>query len=433
LGLAVLSGIVSGLAPAIQSSRPDLNETLKEFGRGTSAGRSRQRVRSVLVVSELALALVLLIGAGLMVTGVKSLLAVRQRYDPQHVLSIQINLPETKYKDRQTRAAFYGRVLEQLRSVPEVEAAAMVRSLPYGDGHRIVQLGLEGVPVEKGEYRSAQLETVSADYFSLMRIPLREGRMLGERDDAESPLVAVVSERMARRYWPGASALGRRIKAGAANSDQPWLTIVGVVGEIQYDWLDREPPPLLYQSYRQAAEGWTTLAVRTHGDPMRVVTAVRSQVAKVDPDQPLAEIKTLDRVMTDAVLGLSYVAVTMTVLGVIALALSAIGVSGLMAYAVTERTHEIGVRLALGAPRDSVLRMLVGRGILLAGIGLGIGLTGSIFIARLLSSLIFGVSATDWTTFGGVLAAMAAVSLAASYIPAGRAAKLDPTVALRHE
>jgi putative ABC transport system permease protein len=433
LGLAVLSGIVSGLAPAIQSSRPDLNETLKESGRGTSAGRSRQRVRSVLVVSELALALVLLIGAGLMVTGVKSLLAVRQPYDPQHVLSIQINLPDSKYKDRQTRAAFYGRVLEQLRSVPEIEAAAMVRSLPYGDGHRIVQLGIEGVPVEKGEYRSAQSETVSADYFSLMRIPLREGRMLGERDGAESLPVAVVSERMARRYWPGASALGRRIKAGAADSDQPWLTIVGVVGEIQYDWLDREPPPVLYRSYRQAAEGWTTLAVRTHGDPMRVVTAVRSQVAKVDPDQPLAEIKTLDRVMTDAVLGLSYVAVMMTVLGVIALALSAIGVSGLMAYAVTERTHEIGVRLALGAQRDSVLRMLVGRGMLLAAIGLGIGLTGSIFIARLLSSLIFGVSATDWGTFGGVLAAMAAVSLAASYIPARRAAKLDPTVALRHE
>jgi putative ABC transport system permease protein len=433
LGLAVLSGIVSGLAPAIQSSRPDLNETLKESGRGTSAGRSRQRVRSVLVVSELALALVLLIGAGLMVTGVKSLLAVRQPYDPQHVLSIQINLPDSKYKDRQTRAAFYGRVLEQLRSVPEIEAAAMVRSLPYGDGHRIVQLGIEGVPVEKGEYRSAQSETVSADYFSLMRIPLREGRMLGERDGAESLPVAVVSERMARRYWPGASALGRRIKAGAADSDQPWLTIVGVVGEIQYDWLDREPPPVLYRSYRQAAEGWTTLAVRTHGDSMRVVTAVRSQVAKVDPDQPLAEIKTLDRVMTDAVLGLSYVAVMMTVLGVIALALSAIGVSGLMAYAVTERTHEIGVRLALGAQRDSVLRMLVGRGMLLAGIGLGIGLAGSIFIARLLSSLIFGVSATDWGTFGGVLAAMAAVSLAASYIPARRAAKLDPTIALRHE
>ena len=433
LGLAVLSGIVSGLAPAIQSSRPDLNETLKESGRGTSAGRSRQRVRSVLVVSELALALVLLIGAGLMVTGVKSLLAVRQPYDPQHVLSIQVNLAESKYKDRQTRAAFYGRVLEQLRSVPEIEAAAMVRSLPYGEGHRIVQLAIEGVPVEKGEYRSAQSETVSADYFSLMRIPLREGRMLGERDGAESLPVAVVSERMARRYWPGASALGRRIKAGAADSDQPWLTIVGVVGEIQYDWLDREPPPVLYRSYRQAAEGWTTLAVRTHGDPMRVVTAVRSQVAKVDPDQPLAEIKTLDRVMTDAVLGLSYVAVTMTVLGVIALALSAIGVSGLMAYAVTERTHEIGVRMALGAQRDSVLRMLVGRGMLLAAIGLGIGLTGSIFIARLLSSLIFGVSATDWGTFGGVLAAMAAVSLAASYIPARRAAKLDPTVALRHE
>jgi putative ABC transport system permease protein len=433
LGLAVLSGVVSGLAPAIQSSKPDLNETLKESGRGTSAGRSRQRVRSVLVVSELALALVLLIGAGLMVTGVKSLLAVRQPYDPRHVLSVQINLPEGKYNDLRKRASFYGQVLEQLRSVPEIESAAIVRSLPYGDGHRVVQLGIEGVPVEKGEYRSAQSETISPDYFSLMRIPLREGRMLGERDGAESLPVVVVSERMARRYWPGQSALGRRIKAGAADSEKPWLTIVGVVGEIQYDWLDREPPPVLYQSYRQAAEGWTTLAVRSHGDPMRVVTAVRSQVAKVDPDQPLAEIKTLDRVMTDAVLGLSYVAVMMTVLGVIALALSAIGVSGLMAYAVTERTHEIGVRLALGAQRDSVLRMLVGRGMLLAGIGLGIGLTGSIFIARLLSSLIFGVSATDWTTFGGVLLAMAVVALAASYFPARRAARLDPTIALRHE
>ena len=368
-----------------------------------------------------------------MVTGVNSLLAVRQPYDPQHMLSIQINLPEGKYKDPQKRAAFYGQVLERLQSVPEIESAAIVRSLPYGDGRHIVQLGIEGVPVEKGEYRSAQLETISPDYFSLMRIPLREGRAIGERDGAESLPVAVVSERMARRYWPGESPLGRRIKADAADSEKPWLTIVGVVGEIQYDWLDKEPPPVLYQSYRQAPEGWTTLAVRSHGDPMRVVPAVRSQVAKVDPDQPLAEIKTLDRVMTDAVLGLSYVAVMMTILGAIALALSAIGVSGLMAYAVTERTHEIGVRLALGAQRDSVLRMLVGRGMLLAGIGLGIGLAGSVFIARLLSSLIFGVSATDWTTFGGVLAAMAAVSLAASYIPARRAARLDPTVALRHE
>src|ERR1017187_4519210 len=266
-GLAVLAGIVSGLAPAIQSSKPDLNETLKESGRGTSAGRSRQRVRSVLVVAELALALVLLTGAGLMVTGVKSLLAVRQPYDPQHVLSIQINLPETKYQDLQKRAAFYGQVLEQLRSVSEIESTAIVRSLPYGDGHRIVQLGIEGLPVEKGEYRSAQSETISPDYFSLMRIPLREGRVIGDRDGAESLPVAVVSERMARRYWPGESPLGRRIKAGAADSEKPWLTIVGVVREIQYDWLDKEPPPVLYQSYRQAPEGWTTLAGRSHGDP----------------------------------------------------------------------------------------------------------------------------------------------------------------------
>jgi putative ABC transport system permease protein len=434
LGLAVFSGVVSGLAPAIQSSRPDLNGTLKESGRGTSAGRSRQRIRGILVVSELALALVLLIGAGLMVTGVKSLLGVQRPSDPQHVLSIQINLPESKYSARHLPAAFYGQVLERLRTLPEIESAAIVRSLPYGEGRHIAQLAVEGVPAQKGEYRSAQLETISPDYFPLMRIPLRQGRALSESDGAESLPVAVVSERMARRYWPGQSALGRRIKAGAAeDAQEPWLTIVGVVGEIQYDWLDREPPPVLYRSYRQTSAGWTTLAIRAHGDPLRIVPAVRSQIAKIDPDQPLAEIKTLDRVMTDSVLGLSYMAVMMTVLGAIALALSAIGVSGLMAYAVTERTHEIGVRLALGAQRDSVLRMLVGRGMLLAGIGLGIGLIGSIFIARLLSSLIFGVSATDWTTFGGVLAATAAVSLAASYVPARRAARLDPTIALRHE
>jgi putative ABC transport system permease protein len=433
LGLAVLSGIVSGLAPALQSSRPDLNETLKESGRGNSAGTARQRVRSILVISELALALVLLTGAGLMVTGLRSLLGVRQPYDPRHVLSVEFNLPESKYKDRPMLAAFYDRLLDQVRSIPGIESAAIVRSLPYGNGERVSQLGVEGVPVEKGEYRSTQLETVSPNYFSVMRIPLREGRVLTDRDGAETLPVAVVSERMARHYWPGQSAIGRGIKAGAADSDQPWLTIVGVVGEIQYNWLDKEPPPVLYQSYRQAAEGWTTLAIRAHGDPMRVVPAVRSQAAKVDPDQPLAAIKTLDRVMTDSVLGLSYVAVMMTILGVIALVLSAIGISGLMAYAVNERTHEIGVRLALGAQRDAVLRMLVGHGMLLAGIGLAIGLAGSIFIARLLSSLIFGVSATDWTTFGSVFAAMTMVALAASYIPARRAARLDPTIALRHE
>ena len=433
LGVAVLSGIVSGLAPAIQSSKPDLNETLKESGRGTSASRSRQRIRSVLVVAELALAMVLLVGAGLMVKGVNSLLGVPQFYDPQHILSIQLNLPDGKYKDSPRRAAFYGQVVEHLHGTAGIEAAAIVRSLPDGDGQRITQLAVEGVPVEKGEYRSAQLETISADYFSLMHMALREGRALGDRDGAESLPVVVVSESMAARYWPGRSALGRRIKAGPADEENPWLTIVGVVRDVRYNWFDREPPPVVYRSYRQAAEGWTTLAIRTHGNPMQVVRAVRQSVAQVDPDQPLAEIKPLDRVMSDALLGNSYVAVMMTVLGLIALVLAAVGVSGLMAYAVTERTHEIGVRLALGAQRDSVLRMLVGRGMFLTAIGLAIGLAGAVFLARLLSNLIYGVSATDWTTFGGVAAVMTIVSLAASYVPARRAALLDPTIALRHE
>ena len=433
LSVALASGIVSGLAPALQSSKPDLNETLKESGRGTSAGRSRQRVRSALVVSELALALVLLIGAGLMVKGVKSLLALQQPYDPQHVLSVQLNLPETKYKTRQQQVAFYRQALQQLSPISEIESAAIARCLPYGDGYHTSQFSIEGRAVEKSELPDAQLEPVSADYFRLMRIPLREGRLLSDRDGAESLPVAVVSEGLVRRYWPVQGALGRRIKVGLPDSENPWLTIVGVVKDVQYNWFDKEPLPVLYQSYHQAATGWTTLAVRTHGDPNRITTAVRSQIAKVDPDQPLAEIKTLDQVMSDSVLGLAYMAVMMTVLGAIALVLSAVGVSGLMAYSVTERTHEIGVRLALGAQRDAVLRMLVGRGMLLAGAGLAIGFTASIFLARLMSRLLFGVSANDWSTFGGILLALAAVALVASYVPARRASRLDPTLALRHE
>ncbi len=432
-GLAILSGIVSGLGPAIQSSRPDLNETLKESGRGTSAGRSRQRVRSVLVVAELALALVLLTGAGLMVTGVKSLLSMRQPYDAAHVLSIQINLPEAKYKEVAPREAFYRQSMERVRNVPGVDKAAFVRSLPYGGGQSIRPLRVEGLQAQKGEYRAVQVETISEDYFALMRIPVLEGRGIDGRDGPDALRTAVVSKSLAQRYWPGQSAIGRRIQAGDPDSSEPWLTIVGVAGEIEYDWLDREPPPVLYRSYRQRPEGWATLAIRTHGDPMRLVPAVRAAVAQVDPDQPLSEIKTLDRVMSDAVLGLSYVAVMLTILGAIALLLSAIGVSGLMAYAVTERTHEIGVRLALGAQRETVLRMLVGRGMLLAGVGLAIGFAGSVLLARMLGSLIFGVGATDWSTFAGVLGAMTIVALAASYIPARRASRLDPTMALRHE
>ncbi|HTQ58316.1 MAG TPA: ABC transporter permease [Bryobacteraceae bacterium] len=433
LGVAVLSGIISGLAPALQTSRPDLNETLKESARGTSAGRSRQRLRSALVVSELALALVLLVGAGLTVTGVKSLAGVQQPHDPAHVLSVLINLPSTGYQDPRPRAAFYQRLLEQLRSVSNIESSAIARSLPYGDGQRITPLTVEGLPLQKGEQREAQLETVSADYLSLMRIPVLEGRGLSARDGAGALPVAVISEGMARRYWPGRSALGRRIRPGTADAAGPWLTIVGVVPEVRYSWFDREPPPVLYRSYLQAPEGWTTLAVRTYGDPLSVVPAVRAAVARVDPDQPLAEIKTLDRVTSDSLLGLSYVAVMMAVLGVIALVLSAVGVAGLMAFAVTERTHEVGVRLALGASRSSVLRLLVGHGMLLVAIGLGIGLAGSVMLARLLSGILFGVSATDWVTYSGMLAALAAVAFAATYIPARRAAALDPTAALHHD
>jgi len=431
--VALIAGLVSGLAPALDSSRPNLNETLKEGVRGSSVGRSGSRLRSVLLTGEIALALVLLVGAGLMVKGVRGLISVNENLAPQSLLTMRITLPESKYKEPREISAFFGRALESLGTLPRVESATVATSVPYGNLGSSSRFSIEGHPEEAGELRVARDQIVSPNYFSTMRVALRDGRVFRESDGADSERVAIISEDTARRYWPNSTALGRKIKLGAADSKEPWLTVVGVVENVRYNWFLTIERPAIYRPYTQVGRAWTYVALRTSGDPMALVAGVRHRIATLDAELPVFEAMTLEKVISESVLGLAYVAVMMTVLGAIALVLACVGVYGVMAYAVSERTREIGIRVALGAGRRDVLRMVIGRGVIVTGIGLSIGFVLSLALARLLASFIFGVSATDWQIFGGISLALAAAAITACYIPARRATGIDPVEALRYE
>ena len=430
---ATLAGIVSGLAPALESSRPNLNETLKEGVRGSSAGRSSSRMRGALLIGEIALALVLLVGAGLMVKGVHGLISVNENLAPQSLLTMRITLPESKYKESRQIAAFFTRALASLSTLPRVEAATLETSVPYGNLGASSRFTIQGRPEDVGELRVAQDQIISPNYFSALRVALREGRVFSESDTSDSERVAVISEKMARRYWPNSTALGHKIQLGAAGAKEPWVTVVGVVENVRYDWFQAEPGPAIYRPYTQVGRPWTYVALRTAGDPMALIKGVRHRIAALDPELPVFEVMTLDKVISESVIGLSYVAVMMTVLGGIAMILACVGVYGVMAYAVSERTREIGIRVALGAERTDVLRIVIARGMLVTGIGLSIGLVISLLLGRLLASVIFGVSATDWQIFGGISLALAAAAILACYIPARRAMRIDPVEALRYE
>jgi putative ABC transport system permease protein len=431
--LAILAGIASGLAPAFQGAKADLCEQLKEGGRGSTAGKSRHFLHNAFVVGEIAASLLLLIGAGLTVKGVRSLLAAHQNLAPESVLTMRIILPDSKYKDPQRQIVFYDRVLQQVAAIPGVKAASIATMVPFGDGGITNRLRIEGMPAQPGEVRFINSEIVDANYFQTMNIPLREGRLFSGQDGADAPRVAVISQRLARRYWPNQSPLGKHIQEGSEDSKKPWATIVGVVGDVRYEWVEREDHPALYFPYRQASRQFSFIAVRTEGDPMASVAAVRAGIAAVDPDQPVFEVKTMTRVISESVVGLSYVATIMAVLGAIALVLAAVGVYGVMAYAVSERTHEIGVRMALGAQPREVLRLVLSRGFVLTSLGILIGLPLSFMLANLLASIIFGVGANDPLVFSGISVFLAGIALAACYIPARRAMHVDPMVALRYE
>jgi putative ABC transport system permease protein len=433
VAVTVLAGLVAGLAPAFQSSRSDVHEELKEGGRGNTGGLARQRLRSIFVVAEVALSLILLVGAGLMVKGVSALLVVNRNTDSRHILTMVVNLPQSKYKTEPQKLAFFDQALRQLATIPGVRSAAVATSVPFGDYENDDRVSIQDRTFRPGEYPQADLQVVNAGYFQVMNIPLRQGRFLEEADGPDQPPVVVISQSFAERWFPGQNPLGKFIKRGADDAKAPWLKVVGVVGDIRYNILGSKETPPVYLSYRQSPEGSCYLAVGTEAEPLSFAEAVRTKIEQVDRDQPLSEIMTLEKVTTDQLLGLSYVAVILAVLGIIALVLASVGVYGVMAYSVTERTHEIGVRMALGAQPHNVLSLVMARGIVMTLIGLLIGVPTAWLLARFLAGLFFGVSATDLATFGGITALMCLITLVACFVPAQRAMQVDPIIALRHE
>jgi putative ABC transport system permease protein len=436
LGVSVVSGILSGIAPSLLGSRTNVTDTLKEGGRGSTLGRGRHRLRTALVVAEVSLALVLLVGAGLLVRSFQGLLSVNESYSPKTLLIMNMTLPETQYGKPSERLTFHEQIQQRLATIPGVQAVGLATHVPYADGGGIStrDFSIQEHPVtQRDESRDSIVETTSPSYFREMNVGLRDGRFLTDADGAETPKVAVVSASLARRYFGGENPLGQHIKIGKADSDEPWMTVVGVVNDLHYSWIVKEDVPTLYRPYRQTPPTFTTLVLRTNGDPLKFVSAARERIAAVDPNLPMYNIKSMDKAITESIIGIAYVATMMVVLGIIALVLASVGIFGVMSYAVSERTHEIGIRMSQGAQTRDILSLVLRGGMFMTLLGLVIGLPIAFLMARTMSSLLFNVQTADPISFLVLPLVLMAVAALACYLPARRAAQMDPLVALRHE
>jgi putative ABC transport system permease protein len=428
LALVVVTGVAFGLAPALQASRVSLNEVLKEAGRGPAEFRSGRLFRNLLIVCETALAMVLLVGAGLLFRSFLRVRGIDPGFKSEHTLSLTVDLTLSKYPKPNDQARFFQQVLEGIKSLGGVQSVGGSGCPPLGgrlnsESDLAVEGRAEKIPM-------AFVANVSPDYFRTMGIPLVQGRYFGEGDRDGSPSVAIVNESFARRYFPNQICLGRRVESWVHKND--WLSIVGVVGDVR-GWVEREPNPEIYLPYLQAPEPYMTLLAHTAGNPMLWAGAVRRQVAIVDKDQPPHDVATLDELRAGSLASRRVNVLLLGAFAVLGLVLASVGIYGVVSYSVSQRTHEIGVRMALGAGRAAVLKLVLGQGLLLAFMGIAIGLAASLGMTRLLQTMLFGIKPTDPATFFAVGLLLSGVALLASYLPARRAIQVDPIAALRYE
>jgi putative ABC transport system permease protein len=431
--VSLLTGVIFGLAPAWQISKTDLSGTLKEGGRSSNDAGGHNRLRGMLVVAETAASLVLLVGAGLLITSFLRLQRVDPGFNPHQLLTFSFELPEARYPYAQ-RINFYNQFLARLQSTPGVRSSGSILPLPLGDARISVSYEVEGRPVPKAVEPSAYFRVVSPGYFSTMGIQLLKGREFIERDDAKAPGVIVVNQEFARRVFPNEDAIGKHIKPGASGIGEPVMReIVGIVADVKHLSLSRDDTPEYYVPYAQCLFDPMTVIARTQGDPRSVLDAVRNDLHGLDKDLPVYGVRTMDDYLAASVAQPRFNTLLLGLFAGVALLLSAVGLYGVMAYTVVQRTHEIGVRMALGAERRDVLKMVLGRGLVLTLTGVAIGLVGAIAMSRFLAGMLFGVQPHDPATLAGVSLILLAVALLACYIPARRATRVDPMVALRHE